>query len=203
MQSLDNSCSLGAAAHRARPLCVCGCVCFFCHDRDLVTGHRPRSTHTHVTGSTRGWRQTCHFTKTQVKRSLHSRHRSSLRPTRDPSTRSVDDKRRVARVRRSPTPAALQVAMTAHSAPATHHTEAARRALLALLLLQPAAPERRGWCPAASSSCPPTRLDDAGSCGTRLARKKSDDTACMASHGKGGGKGWQPHDNGCEGCRDA
>ena len=41
--------------------------------------------------STQGWHQTCHFTKTQVKRSLHSRQRSSLRPTRDPSTSSVHD----------------------------------------------------------------------------------------------------------------
>ena len=61
-------------------------------------------------GSTQGWRQTCHFTKTQVKSSLHSRQRSSLRPTRDPSTWSVHGKRRVTRARRSPTPEALQVA---------------------------------------------------------------------------------------------
>ena len=46
------------------------------------------------------------------------------RTTRDPSIRSVHYKRRVARVRRSLTPAALQVA-TSTARPAVRHGEAA------------------------------------------------------------------------------
>ena len=89
-----------------------------------------------------------------------SRQRSSLRPTRNPSTRSIHDKRRVARVRRSPTPAALQVAMSPQRARNAPHRGRAARALGAA----PAATRGSGASRLMSGSVQQLPADEARRC---------------------------------------
>ena len=129
------------------------------------------------------------------------------RTTRGPSISSVHYKRRVARVRRSPTPAALQVATSTarcslHGQPCVMARPRDAHSLRCCLLLplQPVDPARRARCPAASSSRPTMRLVVVSTCGARVERMNSDVTACMPCDGTGDGSSLRPRLSGLEGC---
>mgnify|MGYP003317102189 CR=1 FL=1 len=108
-------------------------------------------------GPPRGGVRPVTCTKTHVKRSLCSHKRCFNVPCMSLAPGASIYKRRVARVRRSPTPAALQVTLSTACQPCLH-AEAMRCALFALLYLllqlRPVAPARRARCPAASSGRP-------------------------------------------------
>ena len=155
-------------------------------------------------GPPRGGVRSVTFTKTHVKRSLHTHQRtfyvlrvtlaSGVSMTSAQTPGSAPNPRQ----QRSQSP------RSQHASSAGIQRLRNARSLRSSMLLRvrPAAPARQARCLAASSSRLPTRLVDVGSCGTGLARINSDVTACVSCHGTGGGQGWQPHDSGCEGCRD-
>ena len=143
-------------------------------------------------------------TGTHVKRSLHSRRRSyhvtcvalasgvSMTSVQSPGSATHPHQQRSKSLRSQHA-----------SRGGTRRPRDARSLRSSLLLwMQPAAQARRTTCPAASSNRPAMRLVDVGSCGTGLARIKSDVTECMPCHGTGDERGWQPHDSGCEGWRE-
>ena len=156
----------------------------------------PRRQSTIGRGPRRGGVRPVTFTETHVKRSLHSRRRSyhitcvalasGVSMTSAQSPGSAPNPRQ----QRSQSP------RSQHASSAGIQRLRDERSLRSSLLLwlRPAALARRARCLAASSSRLPTRLVDAGSYGTKLARINSYVTACVSCHGTGGGQGRQPHD---------
>ena len=147
--------------------------------------------------STQGWRQTCHFYQNACK-TLPTLAPAAVLPRhmRDPSIGLC-----MASAQSAPNPrqqCSQVAAITAQASCAgTRRLRDARSLRSSLLLrLRPAPPARRAICPAASSSRPPMRLVEVGSCGTGLARVQSDVTECMPCYGTGDERGWQPHESG-------
>ena len=114
---------------------------------DAVSGDSVRVQ----TCSTQGWVQTCHFYQNPCKTLPTLAPTMFLHPMRELSTKSVHYKRTVARVRRTPTPTALQVATITARKPG-RHTEATRRALSTLLSAPLAATRGSGASSKMSSS---------------------------------------------------
>ena len=128
-----------------------------------------------------------------------------LHPMRELSTKSVHYKRTVARVRRTPTPTALQVATITARKPC-RHTEATRRALSTLLSAPLAGTRGSDASSKMSSSVQQPSCDEARRCRLLRHRTRMHKFRChrkhVMCHRTGSGQGWQAHDCGCEGCRE-
>ena len=129
----------------------------------LPSSRAPRAAMARPSCSTPGWGQTCHLYRNACKTLPTLAPAMLLRPMREPSTRTVHYKRTVARVRHSPTPTALQVAMSTAS-PTVRHTAAARHALSALLISTSAATCGSGASSTMSGSVQQLPKDEARRC---------------------------------------